>query len=268
MDISRGFGELIRGSGVTVGKSSSVVTDVKPEQVAAQLRLLIVNGELADGDALGREPDLVARFGVSRPSLREALRILETEGLIEVLRGVRGGVFVRAPSFRMTARTAAMVLRAQNVSLADVFEARYLLEPPAARAIASRRRGRQSAVDALTSLIEREESVIDDHETFGLVNHEFHETLMDLAGNQTLSVVAGTLNEILAGALIAVSRADKDLAASSTRRRDLRSQRRLVDLLNAGDSDGAEKHWRKHMSYLSRNMLRAGATALVDLIPR
>jgi DNA-binding GntR family transcriptional regulator len=91
---------------------------------------------------------------------------------------------------------------------------------------------------------------------------------MDLAGNRTLSVVAGTLNEILAGALIAVSRADQDLAASSTRRRDLRSQRRLVDLLNAGDSDGAEKHWRKHMSYLSRNMLRAGATTLVDLIPR
>src|ERR1700694_4219064 len=110
----------IRGSGVTVGKSSSVVSDVKPEQIAAELRSLIVNGDLADGDALGREPDLVARFGVSRPSLREALRILETEGLIEVLRGVRGGVFVRAPSFRMTARTAAMVLRAHNVSLADV----------------------------------------------------------------------------------------------------------------------------------------------------
>jgi DNA-binding FadR family transcriptional regulator len=240
----------------------------KPEQIAAQLRALIVDGELTDGTALGREPDLVTRFGVSRPSLREALRILETEGLIEVLRGARGGVFVRTPTHRMTARTAAMVLRAQSVSLADVFEARYLLEPPAARVIASRRRGGRAAVQALTALIEREQTLIEDHEAFGLVNHQFHQTLVALAGNQTIAAMADTLDEILAGALIAVSRADEKLTATSTRRRDLRSQRRLVELIEAGDADGAEAHWRAHMSYLSRNMQRLSATALVDLLPR
>ena len=94
---------------------------------------LIVSGELSEGDSLGHEPDLVERFGVSRPSLREALRILEAEGLITVVRGVRGGVVVHAPDERMTARTAALLLQARNVSLADVFEARSLLEPIAAR---------------------------------------------------------------------------------------------------------------------------------------
>ena len=253
---------------MAAGKPIPVVSGEKPEQIAAQLRTLIVNGDLADGAALGREPDLIARFGVSRPSLREALRILETEGLIEVLRGVRGGAFVRAPNHRMTARTAAMVLRAQNVSIADVFEARYLLEPPAARAIASRRSGRRAAVDALTALIEREYGLVDDHEAFGLANHEFHETLVALAGNKTLAVVAGTLDVILAAALIAVSRADEDLVAPSTRRRDLRSQQRLVEFIDAGEADDAEAHWRAHMAYLSRNMLRLSTTALVDLMPR
>ena len=64
----------------------------KPEIIADELRALIVSGEVAEGESLGREPDLVERFGVSRPSLREALRILEAEGLITVVRGVLGGV--------------------------------------------------------------------------------------------------------------------------------------------------------------------------------
>ena len=79
--------------------------------------------------SLGHEPDLIERFGVSRPSLREALRILETEGLISVVRGVQGGVVVHRPDHRLTARTAALVLQARNVSLADVFDARTIIEP-------------------------------------------------------------------------------------------------------------------------------------------
>ncbi len=249
------------------GRPAAVVAGEIPERIAAELRSQIVDGKLRDGDALGREPDLVKKFGVSRPTLREALRILETEGLIEVTRGVRGGIFVRAPSRRMTARSASMLLRAQNVSLADVFEARYLLEPPAARAIASRGRGRRDAVAQLSSLLDRETASIGDHRAWGLANHGFHEALVTLAGNQTLSLVAGTLNEILASALIAVSSVDEDLTSMSVRRRDLRSQQRLLELIDAGDADGAEKHWRAHMAYLARKMVRASETTLVDLLP-
>ncbi len=100
----------------------------KPQQIADELRRLIVAGELSEGDSLGHEPELVERFGVSRPSLREALRILEAEGLITVVRGVLGGVVVHEPSERMTARTTALVLQARNVSVADVHDARRLLE--------------------------------------------------------------------------------------------------------------------------------------------
>src|SRR5215510_3726274 len=117
---------------------------------------MIVSGELSEGESIGREPELVERFGVSRPSLREALRILEAEGLITVVRGVYGGVVVHQPNQRMTARTASLVLRARNVSLADVFEARALLEPMAAKSLASRR-GRRAAVAELTELIDKEE---------------------------------------------------------------------------------------------------------------
>src|SRR5499427_3958373 len=125
----------------------------KPQQIADELRAMIVSGRLSEGDSLGREPELVERFGVSRPSLREALRILEAEGLISVVRGVYGGVVVHEPSQRLTARTASLVLRSRNVPLADVFEARALLEPMAAKAVASKR-GRRAAVKELNQLID------------------------------------------------------------------------------------------------------------------
>src|SRR4026209_1677486 len=92
----------------------------KSQQIADELRRLIVSGKLSEGESLGHEPDLVERFGVSRPSLREALRILEAEGLISVVRGMLGGIVVHEPNERMTARTAALLLQSRNVSLADV----------------------------------------------------------------------------------------------------------------------------------------------------
>jgi GntR family transcriptional regulator, transcriptional repressor for pyruvate dehydrogenase complex len=237
----------------------------KPQLVADELRELIVSGELTEGDSLGHEPDLVERFGVSRPSLREALRILEAEGLITVLRGVRGGVIVHEPDERMTARTAAMVLQARNVSLADVFEARAQLEPLAARSL-SASRGRRSAVAALRALVAAEEAAIDDHDAFAVANAGFHERLVALGGNQTLSIVAEMLNEIVVRAVAAVSRSDQNGASVATRRRGIQSQRHLLDLIEAGDGAKAEAHWRAHMAVVGKVMLGQEAATVVDLL--
>jgi GntR family transcriptional regulator, transcriptional repressor for pyruvate dehydrogenase complex len=237
----------------------------KPQQIADELRALIVSGELAEGDSLGHEPDLVERFGVSRPSLREALRILEAEGLITVVRGVHGGVIVHAPDQRMTARTAALLLQARNVSLADVFEARSLLEPIAARAIATAR-GRRAAVKELRALVRDEEEAIEDPERFGVANAAFHQRLVSLAANQTLTIVAEMLNEVVVRAMTAVSRGDDALGSLSMRRRGIRSQERLLDLIETGEGAEAEEHWRSHMQVVGRVMLGQRASTVVDLL--
>src|SRR4029450_7586038 len=110
---------MARKTTPTPTRAQRVARREKPEQVADELRQLIVSGALDEGDSLGNEAELIERFGVSRPSLREALRILEAEGLISVLRGVLGGVVAHRPDQRLTPRTAALVLQARNVSLAD-----------------------------------------------------------------------------------------------------------------------------------------------------
>jgi GntR family transcriptional regulator, transcriptional repressor for pyruvate dehydrogenase complex len=249
----------------TSPKRQSRAQREKPQQIADELRSLIVSGKLVEGDSLGREPDLVERFGVSRPSLREALRILETEGLVEVVRGLRGGVVVRAPSQRMTARTAALILQARNVSLADVFDARTMLEPLAAKTVAGSR-GRKAAVAELRLLIDEEQDVLKDPEDFADANARFHERLVSLAGNQTLSIVAEMLNEIVVRAVTAVSLAEDIVGSVATRRRGLRSQEHLLELIEAGDELAAEKHWRAHMTIVSRVMLGQEASTVVDLL--
>jgi DNA-binding FadR family transcriptional regulator len=255
------------GGPVTVEKRRSGPPREKPQQIADELRMLIARGELTEGETLGREPELVERFGVSRPSLREALRILETEGLITVVRGLHGRVVVHEPNERMTARTAALVLNARNVPLADVFAARAMTEPLAARAIATLRpRRRQAIVAELRVLIDQEEVSIRDPDAFGAANAAFHERLVSLAGNQTMSIVADMLDEIVARAVAAVSKADDAVGSLAVRQRGLRSQRRLLDLLETGVPAAAEEHWRAHMTAVGRVLLGQEASTVVDLL--
>jgi DNA-binding FadR family transcriptional regulator len=237
----------------------------KPQQIADELRRLIVSGKLSEGDSLGHEPELVERFGVSRPSLREALRILEAEGLITVVRGMLGGVIVHEPDERMTARTAALVLQTRNVSLADVYEARTLLEPIAVRAIASAR-SRRAAVAELRQLVKDQVRMIGDPEGFGPVNARFHLRLVGLAGNQTLTIVAEMLNEIVVRAVTAISKTGALGDSATTRRRGIRSQERLISLIEAGKPAEAEAHWREHMTVVGRVLLGHGATSVIDLM--
>ena len=237
----------------------------KPQRIADEIRQLIVRGDLSEGEWLGREPDLIDRFGVSRPSLREALRILEAEGLISVKRGVLGGVIVHRPDERITARTAALVLQARNVPLADVYHARGMIEPVAARLVAASR-SRRSAAAELRRLIAEQLEVIDDPEAFGRANSRFHARLVELAGNQTLSLVAEMLNEIVARAVTAVSQADAGKDTGAIRLRGLRSQARLAALIEDGQATAAEDHWAEHMAVVGRVMLAQRAKTVIDLM--
>ena len=108
------------------------------ELIADQLRAKIVRGVLKKGDALPTEQELVKQFGVSRPTLREAFRILESESLIVVRRGSRGGVLVAAPETSVAARSFGLLLQMSGTTLADVYEARKVFEPAAAEMLTRR----------------------------------------------------------------------------------------------------------------------------------
>jgi GntR family transcriptional regulator, transcriptional repressor for pyruvate dehydrogenase complex len=155
----------------------------------------------------------------------------------------------------------------RRASVADVFEARALLEPVAARKIAAMpARGRRGIVAELSALIDAEEESINDPEAFALANAEFHERLVLLAGNQTLSILIEMLNEIVTRAVSAVSEVGSVMGSLSTRQRGIRSQRRLVRLIDEGVPVAAEEHWRAHMAVMAKVVPGQESSTVIDLL--
>src|SRR3954453_17494755 len=113
--------------------NGSVRVPKAAELVADDLRRRIIRGELSEGHALPNETALMEYYDVSRPTLREALRVLESESLISVKRGARGGARVQVPNSSVATRHAALLLQLGGTTLEDVFAARRVIEPAAAR---------------------------------------------------------------------------------------------------------------------------------------
>src|SRR6202167_5772713 len=155
------------------------------ELVAGDLRRQIIRGELAQGDALPTESDLMVRFGVSRPTLREAFRVLESENLIAIRRGARGGARVQPPGREVAARYAAFTLEYRGVTLRDVYDARVALEVPSVGKLARNRT--EDDLAALTEALDRQESVSSDIYQSIRLHGDFHTLMVRLAGNQTLT---------------------------------------------------------------------------------
>jgi GntR family transcriptional regulator, transcriptional repressor for pyruvate dehydrogenase complex len=238
-------------------------THGKPKQIADQLRALIITGGLDEGDLLGTEGDLIERFEVSRPSLREALRTLEAEGLISVVRGALGGVVVHRPDQRMTARAAALVLHSRSVSLADVFDASAVIEPAAARMIATSRRRHRAVAQLREVIVEQKRTV---HDPIACTNAmvRFHSDIVHLAGNQTLIIISEMLNEVITRAVADVRMRSRHESQVGWRR-NIRANEALTELIEAGDGEGAQAHWNTHMGRLRRALLGERAGAVVDL---
>ena len=242
------------------------------ELIASHLRGQIVRGELATGQILPSEGALMEAFGVSRPTLREAFRILETESLINVRRGSRGGARVVAPDVAVAARYVGLLLQVTRTTIADVQQARMVIEPAAAGLLASRRT--RTDLDDLTSCLADLAALADSGEPFAgaeawrRATQRFGDLILERAGNRTLAVQAAVLREVMAMHLrTAGSRTFDRPGTREAARKTVKSYRKLILLLDARDAEGAQGHWRAHLEAAGRALPRgdAGSPAVVDL---
>ena len=108
------------------------------DQIIEQIRNAILSGRFKPGDKVASEKELMSEFGVSKATLREALRVLEGMGLVEIRKGIAGGVFIAEVDMKTTIHGIINFLHFKTVSVKDITMIRYLLEPPVAQIAASR----------------------------------------------------------------------------------------------------------------------------------
>ena len=170
------------------------------EVVAGILRERIIDGELTDGDLLPKQDELLEEFRISRPSMREALRILENEGLLTVRRGNQGGSVIEVPTADTSAYTFGLVLQSRRGTIADLAEAIRHIEPIAAALCAKREDREEAVLPVLRASLDETADAIGDGERFTALARAFHERLVGCCGNETMILTVGALGNALVGA--------------------------------------------------------------------
>lgn len=235
------------------------------ELIASHLRRQIVKGELKPGETLPAEANLMQQFAVSRPTLREAFRILEAESLIGVRRGSRGGAQVLAPDPRVAARHVGLLLQLQGTTVQDVYEARKATEPICAAMFAERSSPEdiedlREAIADLKTTIDAGFDKLPNPVAWARATYRIHELVLQRCGNKTLAVQGAVLVDIVdthMARAIGAGMLD-ETAAPERYQKALRSYSKLLRLVETHDSEGAEKHWRRHMEVAESFILPPG----------
>ena len=224
---------------IHVPKSSDVLAD--------QLRKQILGGELAPGAPLPTERDLVLQTRLSRGSVREALRILEAEGLVSTRPGRLGGSVARQPGDESLAKYINLFVHGRGISLKSVLQTREAIEPSLARLAALNRTAAER--DELVRATERVEQAYADTPLYLAENVKWH-----------CAIAAASHNELLRAFMVAISSmiyeasAIENFATEDIRRVVIKAHRRILDAIVAGDGAAAERRMARHLAALREQM--------------
>ncbi len=217
------------------------------EGVVAQMRVLIRDGLLSPGQKLPSERELANRFQVSRASLREAIRALESEGLVVIRAGA--GTFVSEDGFDAAMDVLANRLLAEREELADVMELRLLLEPQITGLAAQR--ATTEDVDRLEAILRQQAEQVQRGEIGVVADTAFHSAVAAASHNLALERLNGTLVEILAPVR------DESLQTPGRSYRSMESHRTILEALRAGDAEAARQAMIDHIQSLIQELSRA-----------
>lgn len=238
----------VRSTGVADdGRSGLAIRPIGPayQQVAQQLRELIVGGELGPGARLPNETELSEMFKVSRGTVREALRVLSSQHLIRTSRGVSGGSFVAVPEpghitdYLETSIT--MLAGTEMVTVEELLQARELLEIPAARLAAQHRTDDDLA--ALHEVVDHELELLEGNARFE-ERLRFHQGLLAASGNSLLLVITWPIFKVLR------ARFAREIESGPSWAQVAEAHREILQRVEAGDREGAAEAMRRHLLQL------------------
>jgi GntR family transcriptional regulator, transcriptional repressor for pyruvate dehydrogenase complex len=220
----------------------TITRDTLPDQIAARLIALITERRLTAGDRLPPERELAAAMGVSRSSLREALRALAMVGVVEMRHG--DGTYLTSLETDKLLRPVSLVLSLSDSSLAELFEARKLVEPGLAALAALRIRDEAAA--ELCARADTSTVALEDPEAFMWADIELHALIAKAAANAVLT----RLLDSIASMGIASRRRTGRLAA--VREQSARDHREIAAAIAGHDAEAARAAMLRHLENVER----------------
>ncbi|MCG2621204.1 FadR family transcriptional regulator [Arthrobacter sp. I2-34] len=219
------------------------------EVLAASLRDKIVAGDFAEGSALPPERELVAQTRMSRTTVREALRVLEAQGFVEIRTGRSGGTFAKRPGGESLASSVSLVIRGRQIRMADLIETREAIEPSCAR-LAARYRTDQD----LETIEAANRAIAASNETGSL--EDFLQSNVDWH----IAVATASHNELLTGFMAALSHAiyestdNKGYIDDTVRQTAVRAHQTIIDAIRAKDEEAAVRRMIRHVHTYSQSV--------------
>jgi GntR family transcriptional regulator, transcriptional repressor for pyruvate dehydrogenase complex len=220
-------------SRVSVGRISEIIVE--------QIRLLMRQGQLKPGDRLPPERDLCERFGVSRVTVREALRMLESAGLVEIRVGARGGAFVTAPSSNRVGEGLADLLTLSVISAADVTEVRMVLEVGIVPLVCER--ATEDDLAKLDKICERSEVALRDGVYTMDMSLEFHTAVAQATHNPALEMLVESFRGPILMSLEEAREVAPEMGGLGTKEHE-----RFVEAVRRRDADAAARIMREHLA--------------------
>ena len=206
-------------------------------EIVRQIRSLVADGRLKSGDRLPPERELAERFRVSRTSVREALRALESTGLIEIRAGE--GAFVREVSVEALIEPLALVILTQREAVAELYEARRLLEPPIA-ALAARRAGPDELAE-MTRILDEQAGEVAAGRTGLAQDAAFHTAIGHSAHNRAITRIVAALMDLL------TQTREDSLHTPGRPERSHQDHRRILAAIRSRDEDAARQAMLDHL---------------------
>ena len=228
------------------------------EEIIARLLTLIKERELQPGEKLPPERELAARLGVSRPSLREALRALSVMNVIEMRQG--DGTYVSSLEPELLVEHLDFVLSIDDSTFLQLFETRKIVEA-GIMALAAQRITSEE-LEALEACLQKSREYVNDHEMFLQTDLELHERITRAARNPFLTRFMASLSQL------SIASRSRTVAIPGVREETVEAHRKIVEALKARDPEAARQAMLEHLDSVERRLVALIESAELAASPR